>query len=126
MRGIDSLELNPHANAPIAPRNSAFGVDVPLGPGHSEAYFDLRAAIERAGGPDGDAAVAEVERQRRRDRVAEPVLNRNTEHDARTVPSVEIIGKEVRRQRRQDVLHRAVFVDVTRYAQVGELSHFVG
>jgi hypothetical protein len=50
-------------------------------PGHPEADLDLGAALERAGRADGDAAVTEVERQRRGDGVAEAVLNRDAEHD---------------------------------------------
>ena len=104
----------------------ALGVDVPLRSRHAEADLDLRAALERAGGADGDAAVTEVERQRRGDRVAEPVLNRDAEHDPRAAAAVEVVGKQVRRERRQDVLHGAVLVDVAGDAERGELAHFVG
>ena len=67
--------------------------------------LDLRCRLERAGRADGDAAVTEVERQRRGDGVAEAVLNRDAEHDARAAAPVEVVGEEVRRQRRQNVLH---------------------
>src|SRR2546423_812071 len=74
---IDDLELDAHADAAVAPRHVPFGVDVLLRSRHAEAHFDLGAVVERAGGADGDAAMAEVERQRRGDRVAEAVLDRD-------------------------------------------------
>src|SRR6185295_13206061 len=102
---VDDLELDAHADAAVAPRDLAFGIDVLLRPRHPEADLDLGAALERAGGADGDAAVTEVEGQRRGDGVAEPVLNRDAEHDPRAAAAVEVVREEVRRQRRQDVLH---------------------
>ena len=123
---LDRLELDAHADAAIAPGDASFGVDVPLRPGHPEPHLDLRAALERAGRADGDAAVTEVERQRRGDGVAEPVLDRDAEHDPRAAAAVEVVGKQVRRERRQDVLHGAVLVDVAGDAERGELAHFVG
>ena len=86
----------------------------------------LAPAFERAGRADGDAAVAQIERQRRGDRVAEPVLNRDAEHDARAAAAVEVVGEQMRRERRQDVLHGAVLVDVAGDAERGELAHLVG
>src|SRR6202521_744520 len=74
---IDRFELDTHTDAPIGPRDATFGIDVPLRSGHAEANLDFRAAIERARRADGDTSVAQVERQRRRDRVAEPILNRD-------------------------------------------------
>src|SRR5262245_58238403 len=63
VRRIDVLELDAHADAPIAPRDLAFRVDVPLRSGHAEKDLDFRHAVERAGGPAGDAAVSQVVRQ---------------------------------------------------------------
>src|SRR5947208_10359589 len=83
VRGLDRFELNAHADAAIAPRDVSLGVDVALGAGHAEADLDLRARLERARRANGDAAVAQIERQRRRDRVAEPVLERHAERHAR-------------------------------------------
>src|SRR5439155_10501347 len=83
--GINRLELNAHAHATIAPRDVPFRVDVALRSGHPETDFDLRARFERACGPDRDAAVAQIERQRRGNRIAESILNRNPQHDARAV-----------------------------------------
>ena len=91
----------------------AFRVDVALRAGHAEAHPDRRAGVERARGPDRDAAVAEIECQRRGDGVAEPILDRNAEHHARTASPVEVVRKQVRRQRRQNVLRGAVLVHVT-------------
>src|SRR4029453_17773911 len=87
---------------------------------------DLGAALERAGGADGDAAVTEVEGQRRGDGVAEAVLNRDAEHGPRAAAAVEVVGKQVRRQRRQDVLHGAVLVDVAGDAERRQFAHFLG
>src|SRR5262252_9453739 len=86
--GIDDFELHAHADAAIAPRHVPFSVDVLLGPGHPEPDLDLRAAVERARGADCDAAVAEVERQRGGDRVAEAILDRNAQHDARAAAAI--------------------------------------
>ena len=38
---------------------------------------------------------------------------------------LKLSGKQVRRERRQDVLHGAVFVDVTRDAERRQLAHFL-
>src|SRR5260221_3952113 len=88
VRGIDFFELDAHADAPVAPRDAPFRVDVFLRARHPEPHFDFRAVLERARGADGDAAVAEAEGQRRRNGVAEPVLNGNAEHDPRAAPAV--------------------------------------
>src|SRR5712692_2140667 len=90
---FDRLELNPHADAAIAPRDASLGVDVALRSRQAKADPDLRACLERARRPDGDAPVPQVERQRGRDRVAESVLNRNPENDPRAVAAVEVVGK---------------------------------
>src|SRR5476649_1528918 len=95
--GIDDLELNAHADAAVAPGHVPFGVDVLLRSGHAEADFDLGGAVERAGRPDRDAAVAEVQRQRRGDGVPEAVLDRNAQHDVRAAAPVEVVGEQVRR-----------------------------
>ena len=71
-------------------------------------------------------ALAQIQRQRRGDRVAEPVGDRDAEDDARAAAAVEVVGEEVRRQRRQDVLHGAVLVDVAGHAERRQLAHFVG
>ena len=83
-------------------------------------------ACERAHRADREPALAQVERQRRGDGVAEPVGDRDPEHHPRAAAAVEVVGKEVRRERRQDVLHRAVFVDVAGDAQRRQLAHLVG
>ena len=77
--------------------------------------------VERAHRPDRDPALAEIQRQRRRDRVAEAVGDGNPEDDARAAAAVEIIREQVGRQGRQDVLNRAVFVHVAGDPQRGEL-----
>src|SRR3954451_4486146 len=65
--GFDDLELDTHADAAIAPRDVPFGVDVLLRSRHAKAHPNLGAAVQRAGGANGDAAVAEVKGQRRGD-----------------------------------------------------------
>ena len=106
--------------------DAALGVDVALRARQPEAEPHLRAVVERARGPDGDAAAAQVQRQRRGDGVAEAVRDRNAEHHARAAAPVEVVGEQVRRQRRQDVLHGAVLVHVAGDAQRRQLAHFVG
>src|SRR5437773_1621872 len=69
--GVDLLELHAHADAAVAPRHTAFSVDVELRPRQTEADLDARVGVERAGGADGDAAVTQVERQRGGDGVPE-------------------------------------------------------
>src|SRR5262245_7203967 len=96
--GFNALELDSHADAAIAPGHASVGVDVALRPGHPEADADLRAGVERTGGPDRNPAATEVERERRRDRVAEPVLDGDAEDDPRTATAVEIVGEQMRRE----------------------------
>src|ERR1700733_3235551 len=55
---LDELELDAHADAAVAPGDVPLGVDVLLRPGHAEPDLDLGVVVERAGRPDGDAAVA--------------------------------------------------------------------
>src|SRR5437660_10295094 len=81
--GHDGVELHAHADAAIAPRHLALGVDVLLATGHAEANADSRAGLERARRADGDAAVAEIQRERGSDGVAEAVPNRDAEDNAR-------------------------------------------
>src|SRR5204863_9688590 len=40
--------------------------------------------------------------------------------------SIEIVGEQMRRKRRKNVLHGAVLVDVSRDAKRREIAHFVG
>src|SRR3954471_13760658 len=109
---FDFLELDAHADAAVAPRHAPFRVDVALRSRHAEPHLDRRSGVERAGGADGDPAVTEVQRQRRRDRVAVAVLNRDAEHDARAAAAIEVVGEEMWRERRQNMLYRAVLVHV--------------
>ena len=122
---FDFLELQAHAMTPVAPGDAALGIDVPLRTRQPESEPDLRAALEWARGADGDAAATEVQCQRRGDCVAESVGNGNAEHDARAAASVEVVGKQMRRERRKDVLHRAVFVDVAGHAESRKRAHFL-
>src|SRR4051794_10891853 len=61
--GFDLVELHPHADAAVAPDDSAFGVEIPLRPRHPEPHLDRRARLERTRRPDRDATVAQIERQ---------------------------------------------------------------
>jgi hypothetical protein len=70
--------------------------------------------------------VTQVQRERGCDGVAEPVLNRDAKDHTGAAPPVEVVREEMRRQRRQNVLHRAVLVDVPGYAQRGEFLHLFG
>src|SRR5580765_1929932 len=123
---VDLLELQAHADAPVAPRDARLDLDF-TGCGR-EAEPDPRGStgIERAGGPDGDPAAREIQRERRRDRVAEAVSDRDAQDDSGAPTPVEAVGEEVRRKRRHDVLHRAVLVDVSDDAEPRQLAHFLG
>ena len=61
-----------------------------------------------------------------RKRVAEPILNRYAEDDPRAAAAAEAVGKQVRRERREDVLNGAVLVDVAGHPEGREIAHFVG
>ena len=124
--GVDFVELQAHAVAAIAPRDAPLGIDVLLRARQPEAQSHLGAVFEWAGGPDGDAAQAQVQRQCRRDGIAEAIRDGDSEHHARAAAAVEVIGKQMRRQRRQDVLHGAVFVHVTGDAERRQIAHFFG
>ena len=123
---IDLVELNAHSDASIAPGDVAFRVDVAFQPRHAEPHLDRRSAFERACGTNGDAAVAQVERQGGGDRVAEPVLDGDPQDDAGAAPAVEVVRKQVRREGRQDVLDGAVLVHVPSHTERREVAHFVG
>ena len=83
----------------------------------SGSDLDLGAASERAGGANGDSPWTEVERQRRGDGVAEPVLNRDSEHDHAGAAAVEVVREQVGASEGQDVLHRAVLVHIAGNAE---------
>src|SRR5437867_13048718 len=44
--GIHLFELDAHADAPVAPGDAPFGVDVALRARHAKPHLDLRAALE--------------------------------------------------------------------------------
>src|SRR5688572_6430931 len=123
---LDLVELQAHAVAAIAPRHSSFGVDVALRSGKAEPDTNLGTVIERAGRADRDASTAQVERESRGNGVAEPVCDRNTQDDARTATTIEVVGEQMRRERRENVLHGAVFVDVARDSKRGKLAYLFG
>ena len=103
--------------------DAPFGFDFALRAGQAKSEADACAVLERAGGADGDASAADVQRQRGRDGVAEPVGDGNAEHDARASTAIEVVGKQMRRERRQNVLHRAVLIHVAGNAERGQLAH---
>src|SRR3954466_1570181 len=74
--GIDFGELNAHADTAIAPGDASSGADVALGSRHPASHLDVRVRVERARRANGDAAATQVKRERRRNRVAEAVLDR--------------------------------------------------
>ena len=96
-----------------------------LAVGSTESDLDRRADRQRAGRPDGEAAAADVERERRGDGIAEPVGDGDAQHDARAGPAIGIVRKEMRHQRGHDVLHRHVLVDVAGDAQRPELADLI-
>jgi hypothetical protein len=124
--GLDLLELQPHPRPSIAPRDARFDVQIALAARQAEPELRARAGLERAGRAHGDAAAAQIEGERGGDGVAEPVRDRDSQHDAGAGAPVEAVGEQVRRQRRQDVLDRTVLVDVADDAQRRQLAHLVG
>src|SRR5215207_2445627 len=123
---LDLLELQPHADAPVAPRDAAIAFDVRFRSWQSETDAHLRMLIEWTHRADGHAALAQVQGECRRDSIAKAVGDRNTEHDARAAAAVEVIGGQLGGQRREDVLHRAVLVHVPGAAERGEIAHLSG
>jgi len=91
----------------------------------SASVSSFAPGVEGTRRPDRDAAPAQVQSQGRSDRAAEVVLDRDGQEDPRARASVERVGKEMRRQRWQDVLRGAVLVDVARDTERGELPHLV-
>ncbi len=59
-------------------------------------------------------------------RVAETVGHRDPEHDARAAAAIEVVGEQVGRQRRQDVLDRAVLVHVAGHAKRRQVADLLG
>src|SRR5258706_3649273 len=96
---VDLFEFDAHPDAPVAPGHTPFGVNVTLRTRHAEAYSDSGAGIERTRRANRDTAVAEIQRQCRRNRVAEAILDRNAEDHPRAAPPVEAVGEEMRRER---------------------------
>jgi hypothetical protein len=120
-----AFELEAHPDPSIAPRDAAFRFDVALGARQPEAGAQLGGALERAHRADRQAALAQVQGERRGDGVAESVGDGNPEHDPGAAAAVEIVGKQVGRQRGQDVLHGAVLVDVPGNPQRREIADFI-
>ena len=67
---LDLLELQSHAVTAIAPGDAALGVDVALRARQAMSEAHFRVVLERAGGTNGYAPAAEVQRQRSGDGVA--------------------------------------------------------
>ncbi len=81
---------------------------------------------ERAHGANAQAAQADVHGDGRRDGVGDPVGHRNRQADARAEPPLVVFGEEMRRERRQDVLHRGVLVEVAGHTQRGQVADLHG
>ena len=105
--GRELCELQAHADAAFGPRDSSLGVDVLRRARKPESHLHVRTRLERIGGPDRKPAVADVQRERRRDRVAKPIRDRDAEHDAWTRAAIVLLGKQMRRKRGHDVLNRS-------------------
>ena len=87
---VDLLELQP-----MPTRRSLHETRADLdftGPAGSRNLTRGSTGIERAGGPDGDPAAREIQRERRRDRVPEAVCDRDAQDDSR-LPPVEAVGR---------------------------------
>src|SRR5215831_5606037 len=68
---IDLLELQAHADAPVAPRHARLDLDLARARRQAEPHARGGARVQRARGADRNPAAAEIQRQRRCDRVAE-------------------------------------------------------
>jgi hypothetical protein len=110
---------------PVAPCDVTFRIDVALRARQAEAHLDACRRRQRTRRPYCHAPVAEVQREGRRDGVAEPVLDRDAERDAWTAAPIEVVGEEVWSERRENVLHGAVLVDISGHAQSGQLANFL-
>src|SRR4051812_39451401 len=96
LRQADELEA--HADAAVAPRDLGRDVDILLAHRHAESRLDGGADLQRARRPHGNAAAADVQRDRCRDRVAEAISDGDAEHDARAGTAIEVAWKEMRRK----------------------------
>src|SRR5262245_54816212 len=92
-------ELQAHAVAAIRPGEAALGVNVLGRARQAEAHLHYRPALERVGSADRETAVADVQRERRGDRIAKPVRDRDTKHYARAGTAIVLLGEEMRRER---------------------------
>ena len=112
----------------------AFGTLQHTMPSVSISFFDpgsanfILSTVPRTGGPL--VRIAMPPRLKLSDSaavivLADAVRHRHAHHHARAVAPVEGLGKQVRRNRRQDVLDRAVFVEVAGHAERRQLAHFV-
>src|SRR5688500_3424141 len=91
--GLHLVELQAHAVAAIAPRNAGFRCDVAFRRWQPEPETPFGAVLERTRRADGDTTPAQVERQRGRNGVTEPIRDGDAEHNARAAAAVEIVGK---------------------------------
>ena len=124
--GVNAFELQAHSNARITPADAGVRIDVLLRRRQPEAKPRFGVGFERTRGPDGDAAAAQVQCQRRGNGIADAIGNWNSDHDARAGASVETVRKQMWCERGQDVLNGAVLVQVTGDAESSQLSHLVG
>src|SRR5215212_8866839 len=92
---LDRGELQAHADATIGPGDSSFGVDVLLPARQTESHPDDRRNVEGIGRADGEATLADVQRQRCRDGVADAIRDRHPEDHARARTPVVMFGEEM-------------------------------
>jgi hypothetical protein len=121
----NAVELEAHAELVVAPSHVRFGFDVLLPAWQTKPQPCFGFAFQRTRRSNGNAAATQVQRESRGNRITEAIGDWNAEHDTRTTAPVEVVREEVRRQRRQDVLHRAVLVHVAGHAKCGELANFL-
>ena len=123
---VHPLELQAHAHAGVAPGYPAQGLDVEGRPRQPEPGVDLAGGAQRVHGPHREPPGADVQGHRGGDGLVDAVGDRNGEDDARAAAAVEAVGKQVGRQRRQDVLRVAVLVHVAGDAERGQGPHLGG
>src|SRR4030095_15938847 len=121
----DLGELHTHSQPPICPRHPGLDIDLVFSAGKAEAHSHGRIQSKGAGGSDRKATAADVDRQGRRDRVAETVRDRYAQGDTWARTPVRCVRKQVRQERREYVLDRCVLVDVAHDTQSLELAYLI-
>ena len=123
--GATRVELDAHPDLAVAPRDASRRLRCPRRrPGRRNLSWTLGARGERVHRPDRQAALADVERDARR-RSSDPARydTGTPSAIAQARAAVEVVGKQVRRERRENLRRRGVLVDVAADAERQERRH---